>query len=143
MLETPQHPQTPSAKPAQPKKRLPFSLKTIAAFCAGVGLTLIVFLGINLVTKFREKGANSIDYQTIIDFGAYVGDLDPSWTITPADPSISEIDFKSNVGFDGRTAVLHFHQVGANDFTLTSPSGEVFIYTVSIDQDKNVEVYRR
>lgn len=121
------------------------NLKTIVAFIAGIALTLLVFFGVNMITKSIQDSAIAIDYETILDLSEYLGDgnIDSSWSVVSADPSISNIMLEAGHGFEGRSAILHFHKTGANDFTFTNASGEVFTFTISIDSKKNISIIRR
>lgn len=117
--------------------------KTIIAFIAGIALTLLVVFIAKPFSSTEQSEEGLLEYETLLDLSQYIPDINPSWDVTSTDPSVSEIKFESGHGFDGRNMILYFHKVGANDFTFTSPSGETYTYTINIDEEKNISVYRR
>ena len=130
-------------KPITAKRRW-INIQTIVAFIAGIVISLLVYLGIVLFNSSSQYAAGEpIDYETALDLSAYVENLDSSWTIKSADPSISDIIIDSTTGLSGNIMVLHFYRTGANDFTFTGPNGESLNFTISIDKNNNIEIYRR
>lgn len=126
----------------KPKSRF-INIKTIVAFIIGVTITLLAVFGINAIITAQQNSAQSIDYETILDLSEYIDEVDSSWVIISADPSVSDIIRSSDVGFGDNTLVVHFHKTGANDFTFNGPDGETYTFTISIDKDNNISIFRR
>ena len=126
----------------KPKSRF-INTKTIVAFIIGVAITLLVIFGIYAINNAQQNAAQSIDYETILDLSEFIDEVDSSWMITSADPSVSEIRQASDVGFGDNTLVVHFHKTGANDFSFTGPAGESYTFTISIDKDNNISIFKR
>ena len=130
-------------KPITAKHRW-INIQTIVAFIAGIVISLLVYLGIVLFNSSSQYAAGEpIDYETALDLSAYIENLDSSWTIKSADPSISDIIIDSTTGLSGNIMVLHFYRTGANNFNFTGPNGESLNFTISIDKNNNIEIYRR
>lgn len=119
------------------------NIQTIIAFIAGIVVSSLVYLGITLFNSSSQYTGEPIDYETALDLSAYIDNLDPSWTITSADPNVSDIVINSATGLDGNVMVLHFYRTGANDFNFTGPNGESLNFTISIDKENNISIYRR
>ena len=117
--------------------------QTIIAFIIGVATSLLIVLAVTFLNNSRELTGEPIDYETALDLSAYIDNIDPSWTITSANPDISDITLDLSPDQEDNIMILHFFRTGANDFSFTSPGGETQNFTITIDKDSNISIYRR
>ena len=107
-----------------------------------VAIIIAIALAIAAIIIFvapHIKPNDSISFETILDVSDYAKELDPSWTTSSENPSISEAKIESDRGFPGYSFVIYFHKTGNNRITL-SKGDEKYVFDVSISGDMEVQI---